>query len=94
MRRAKNLRRVLLTSSLNFGRNVQVHQHSPQLPPPSAAYTYTHLDMDSLGGGMSVNDPKTQIMRGVQQEAAMQNARMLVEVRLIFFCYGVTADDC
>jgi hypothetical protein len=50
--------------------------------------------MDSLGGGMSVNDPKTQIMRGVQQEAAMQNARMLVEVRLIFFCYGVTADDC
>jgi import inner membrane translocase subunit TIM13 len=35
--------------------------------------------MDSLGG-MSVNDPKTQIMRQVQQEAAMQNARMLVEV--------------
>ena len=38
--------------------------------------------MDSLGGsGMSgLNDPKTQIMRQVQQEAAMQNARMLVEV--------------
>ncbi|KAF2821315.1 hypothetical protein CC86DRAFT_373680 [Ophiobolus disseminans] len=38
--------------------------------------------MDSLGGsGMSAfpNDPKMQIMRQVQQEAAMQNARMLVE---------------
>jgi hypothetical protein len=41
--------------------------------------------MDSLGAaGMSAfsNDPKTQVMRQVQQEAAMQNARMLVEVRL------------
>jgi hypothetical protein len=40
--------------------------------------------MDSLGAaGMSAfpNDPKTQVMRQVQQEAAMQNARMLVEVR-------------
>lgn len=39
--------------------------------------------MDSLGAsGMSAfqNDPKMQIMRQVQQEAAMQNARMLVEV--------------
>ncbi|KAF2653234.1 hypothetical protein K491DRAFT_603293 [Lophiostoma macrostomum CBS 122681] len=38
--------------------------------------------MDSLGGaGLSAfpNDPKMQIMRQVQQEAAMQNARMLVE---------------
>ena len=35
--------------------------------------------MDSLGGA-GMNDPKTQIMRQVQQEAAMQNARMLVEV--------------
>ncbi|KAF2015490.1 hypothetical protein BU24DRAFT_421796 [Aaosphaeria arxii CBS 175.79] len=38
--------------------------------------------MDSLGGaGLSAfgGDPKTQIMRQVQQEAAMQNARMLVE---------------
>jgi import inner membrane translocase subunit TIM13 len=41
--------------------------------------------MDSFGaGGLSAfsnSDPKTQIMRQVQQEAAMQNARMLVEVR-------------
>ena len=39
--------------------------------------------MDSLGGaGLSAfpNDPKMQIMRQIQQEAAMQNARMLVEV--------------
>ncbi|KAJ4356491.1 protein translocase subunit [Didymosphaeria variabile] len=37
--------------------------------------------MDSLGGMGSLGggDPKTQIMRQVQQEAAMQNARMLVE---------------
>jgi import inner membrane translocase subunit TIM13 len=38
--------------------------------------------MDSLGGaGLSAfpNDPKMQIMRQIQQEAAMQNARMLVE---------------
>ncbi|KAF1938078.1 hypothetical protein EJ02DRAFT_458159 [Clathrospora elynae] len=36
--------------------------------------------MDSLGGmGSFPSDPKTQIMRQVQQEAAMQNARMLVE---------------
>ncbi len=28
------------------------------------------------------SDPKTAVMRQVQQEAAMQNARMLVEVRL------------
>ena len=26
------------------------------------------------------SDPKTQVMRQIQQEAAMQNARMLVEV--------------
>jgi import inner membrane translocase subunit TIM13 len=38
--------------------------------------------MDSLGGmGSFPGDPKTQVMRQVQQEAAMQNARMLVEVR-------------
>lgn len=39
--------------------------------------------MDSLGAqGLSAysNDPKTQVMRQIQQEAAMQNARMLVEV--------------
>lgn len=40
--------------------------------------------MDSLGGaGLSAfgsGDPKTQVMRQIQQEAAMQNARMLVEV--------------
>ncbi|KAF2497664.1 hypothetical protein BU16DRAFT_525284 [Lophium mytilinum] len=39
--------------------------------------------MDSLGGaGMSAyasGDPKTQVMRQIQQEAAMQNAKMLVE---------------
>lgn len=37
--------------------------------------------MASFGGmgGMAGGDPKTQIMRQVQQEAAMQNARMLVE---------------
>lgn len=33
--------------------------------------------MDSFGS----SDPKTAVMRQVQQEAAMQNARMLVEVR-------------
>jgi import inner membrane translocase subunit TIM13 len=39
--------------------------------------------MDSLGGmGSFPGDPKTQVMRQVQQEAAMQNARMLVEVSL------------
>lgn len=45
---------------------------------------FTHIKkMDSLGmSGM--NDPKTQVMRQIQQEAAMQNARMLVEV-----CYVV-----
>ena len=38
--------------------------------------------MASLGGmGAMGGDHKTQIMRQVQQEAAMQNARMLVEVR-------------
>jgi hypothetical protein len=37
--------------------------------------------MDSLGGS-GLNDPKTALMRQVQQEAAMQNARMLVEVFL------------
>ena len=37
--------------------------------------------MDSLGGMSSYpSDPKTAVMRQVQQEAAMQNARMLVEV--------------
>ncbi|CAA9963323.1 hypothetical protein CFE70_006753 [Pyrenophora teres f. teres 0-1] len=36
--------------------------------------------MDSLGGMSSYpSDPKTAVMRQVQQEAAMQNARMLVE---------------
>lgn len=50
--------------------------------------------MDSLGAaGMSAfpNDPKTQIMRQVQQEAAMQNARMLVEVHLPFLCASIHA---
>jgi import inner membrane translocase subunit TIM13 len=38
--------------------------------------------MDSLGGMSSYpSDPKMAVMRQVQQEAAMQNARMLVEVR-------------
>jgi hypothetical protein len=44
--------------------------------------------MDSLGAqGMSAfqNDPKTQVMRQVQQEAAMQNARMLVEVHTYIY---------
>ena len=44
---------------------------------------HIHITMDSLGAaGMSAfpSDPKTQVMRQVQQEAAMQNARMLVEV--------------
>jgi hypothetical protein len=44
--------------------------------------------MDSFGGAVG-GDQKTQIMRQVQQEAAMQNARMLVEVALlsrIFSC--------
>jgi hypothetical protein len=40
--------------------------------------------MDSLGLSSFPNDPKQQIMRQVQQEAAMQNARMLVEVRRQF----------
>jgi len=39
--------------------------------------------MDSLGGaGMSAyanTDPKTTVMKQIQQEAAMQNAKMLVE---------------
>jgi hypothetical protein len=38
--------------------------------------------MDSLGDS-GLNDPKTALMRQVQQEAAMQNARMLVEVLLL-----------
>jgi import inner membrane translocase subunit TIM13 len=41
--------------------------------------------MDSLGGMSSYpSDPKTAVMRQVQQEAAMQNARMLVEVRFYY----------
>jgi import inner membrane translocase subunit TIM13 len=41
--------------------------------------------MDQLGGmGSFPGDPKTQVMRQVQQEAAMQNARMLVEVHSLF----------
>jgi len=36
------------------------------------------------------SDPKTQIMRQVQQEAAMQNARMLVEVRRLPFALKFT----
>jgi hypothetical protein len=46
------------------------------------------ITMDSFGGAVG-GDQKTQIMRQVQQEAAMQNARMLVEVALlsrIFSC--------
>jgi len=60
-----------------------VNEYTQQLPPTSHIFkSYTYGNMDSLGGsGMSgLNDPKTQIMRQVQQEAAMQNARMLVEV--------------
>ena len=48
--------------------------------------------MDSLGAaGMSAfpNDPKTQVMRQVQQEAAMQNARMLVEVCILHLCIWI-----
>lgn len=41
--------------------------------------------MDSFGGSLGGGDPKTQIMRQVQQEAAMQNARMLVEVYPLFY---------
>ncbi|PVH95371.1 hypothetical protein DM02DRAFT_537534, partial [Periconia macrospinosa] len=44
----------------------------------SHLYPHTFSTMDSLGGGFG-GDPKTQVMRQVQQEAAMQNARMLVE---------------
>ena len=40
--------------------------------------------MDSLGGSnlsaFASSDPKTAVMRQIQQEAAVQNARMLVEV--------------
>ena len=36
--------------------------------------------MDSLGASAFPNDPKRAVMAQVQQEAAMQNARMLVEV--------------
>lgn len=43
----------------------------------------------SLGGFGGGGDPKTQIMRQVQQEAAMQNARILVEVRVhVFSIHG------
>ncbi|KAF2126098.1 hypothetical protein P153DRAFT_298747, partial [Dothidotthia symphoricarpi CBS 119687] len=43
-------------------------------------YTTRYCTMDALGNFSSGSgDPKTQIMRQVQQEAAMQNARMLVE---------------
>ncbi|OCK99044.1 uncharacterized protein K441DRAFT_540845 [Cenococcum geophilum 1.58] len=39
--------------------------------------------MDSLGGSnlsaFASSDPKTAVMRQIQQEAAVQNARMLVE---------------
>merc|ERR1712137_1445803 len=49
--------------------------HAPS--PPDAHPPET---MDSLGGMSSYpSDPKTAVMRQVQQEAAMQNARMLVE---------------
>lgn len=62
--------------------------------PPSKNLSYA--EMDSLGGGMSSlgGDPKTQIMRQVQQEAAMQNARMLVEVQFLpsFICQCIYPD--
>lgn len=48
------------------------------LIPPIPPKKHTTFTMSSLGP----SDPKTAVMRQVQQEAAMQNARMLVEVRL------------
>ena len=48
--------------------------------------------MDQLGGmGSFPGDPKTQVMGQVQQEAAMQNARMLVEVYTLCIPYYHTS---
>ena len=65
----------------NFFADAKKHDNrsispSPYIPTPSH---HIHTTMDSLGGS-GLNDPKTALMRQVQQEAAMQNARMLVEV--------------
>ena len=42
--------------------------------------------MDSMGGALDLpsSNPKTAIIRQVQQEAAMNNARQLISVRPIF----------
>lgn len=51
-----------------------IRNPAPRIFPPPTRPIST---MDSFGS----SDPKTAVMRQVQQEAAMQNARMLVEVR-------------
>lgn len=72
--------------------NYVQHQHraprtrsNPSTPRLSLSTYLNHTlgTMNSLGSGLSAfpNDPKVQIMQQIQQEAAMQNARMLVEVR-------------
>lgn len=58
---------------LDLPLNVFEHLHIHLLPT-----------MDFGGGAFGGGDPKTQIMRQVQQETAVQNARQLVEVHFPF----------
>ena len=67
----------------NFSWGTTGDQRNRTFPSYAPIPSHTFEKMDSLGGmGSFPGDPKTQVMRQVQQEAAMQNARMLVEVSL------------
>jgi len=69
-------REALLTSTSTH--DAPFRNTTPHVPSPPDAHPPE--TMDSLGGMSSYpSDPKTAVMRQVQQEAAMQNARMLVE---------------
>lgn len=56
------------------------HNYTHTITPTRPQYTLNNLPRPSPP--TMADDSKMQIMRQVQQEAAMQNARMLVEVRL------------
>lgn len=89
--RPGNRRGSALTSTTFLGRSTTIATFADEIFLFYKQSDSIHIEskMDSLGAsGMSAfsNDPKTQVMRQVQQEAAMQNARMLVEVCLIESC--------
>ena len=50
----------------------------------SSTLTHFSLNMDALSSSLSTSsDPKAAIMRQVQQEAAINNARQLISVNLL-----------